>query len=214
MKPEFQCFSTSIAKILPPVASSDNENPDSETPSNSNTVNSLQINDDNINYDEPENFLELEITSARTYYQDNSFTTIDASNNSSIKKNDAHLNSNKQPIFTDYEIICRTNIPLFKKKISKVRRRYSDFVYFKKCLLKELALNIANTANSSSSNSGKINIPSVPSKMVLNNRFNQELIFIRLKELEHWLQVVVGHPLLRSNSKVLKRFIQEESFVG
>jgi len=50
--------------------------------------------------------------------------------------------------------------------------------------------------------------------MILNNRFNYDLINIRLKELEKWLQIIVGHPLLRSNSKVLKRFIQEESFVG
>ncbi|XBW37592.1 hypothetical protein QEN19_003173 [Hanseniaspora menglaensis] len=193
MKNDFQSFSTSIAQILPVLSTVTQEG---ETISTA-PINSLHLHDDNTNYDEPENFLEIEIKSARTYYQDNFFITIDATSSRS----------------DHYEIICRTNIPLFKKKISKVRRRYSDFVYFKKCLLKELALNIANTG-STSSNSSKINIPSVPSKMVLNNRFNEELILLRLAELENWLQIVVGHPLLRSNSKVLKRFIQEESFVG
>lgn len=213
MKNEFQSFSTSIAKVLPAIVIPNNENSESPSPSNVNTVNSLQLHDDNINYDEPENFLEIEVPSARTYYQDNTFITVDSSLPPKDRNLDS-LNSSKQPLFTDYEIICRTNIPLFRKKISKVRRRYSDFVYFKKCLLKELALSIANSPNTSNSNNSKINIPSVPSKMVLNNRFNQDLIFIRLKELENWLQIIVGHPLLRSNSKVLKRFIQEESFVG
>jgi len=117
-----------------------------------------------------------------------------------------HLEFHDEELFTISDVF----ISLFKKKISKVRRRYSDFVYFKKCILQELALNIANNNN----NSSKINIPEVPSKMILNNRFNYDLINIRLKELEKWLQIIVGHPLLRSNSKVLKRFIQEESFVG
>ncbi|KAL6933083.1 related to Sorting nexin-3 [Hanseniaspora guilliermondii] len=205
MKNDFKSFSTSIADVLPPV----NNKTSSETTTNDHTklINSLLLSDDNTNYDQPENFLEIEIVSARTYNQDNSFVTIYKDTSTNIKG----TVQNKQPVYTDYEIICRTNISLFKKHISKVRRRYSDFVFFKKCLLQELALNIANSNNN---NSSKINIPDVPSKMILNNRFNYELIHIRLLELEKWLQMVVGHPLLRSNSKVLKRFIQEESFVG
>lgn len=204
MKQEFKSFSTSIADVLPPINSKSPS--DSATNNHTKLINSLLLSDDNTNYDQPENFLEIEIVSARTYNQDNTFVTIYKDTPENIKG----TTQNKQPVYTDYEIICRTNISLFKKKISKVRRRYSDFVYFKKCILQELALNIANNNN----NSSKINIPEVPSKMILNNRFNFDLINIRLKELEKWLQIIVGHPLLRSNSKVLKRFIQEESFVG
>lgn len=204
MKSEFKSFSSSIADVLPPIVGTSQATAD--TNNHAKLINSLLLSDDNTNYDQPENFLEIEIVSARTYNQDNSFVTIYKDSSTDIKG----TVQNKQPVYTDYEIICRTNIPLFKKKISKVRRRYSDFVYFKKCILQELALNIANNNN----NSGKINIPEVPSKMILNNRFNYDLIHIRLIELEKWLQTVVGHPLLRSNSKVLKRFIQEESFVG
>jgi hypothetical protein len=36
-------------------------------------------------------------------------------------------------MYTDYEIVCRTNIPAFKLKHSTVRRRYSDF-YFRDIL--------------------------------------------------------------------------------
>ncbi|CAI8496700.1 hypothetical protein ACO0OL_002210 [Hanseniaspora opuntiae] len=204
MKNEFKSFSTSIADVLPPINTKTASSP--TTNDHTKLINSLLLSDDNTNYDQPENFLEIEIVSARTYNQDNSFVTIYKDTSTNIKG----TVQNKQPVYTDYEIICRTNISLFKKHISKVRRRYSDFVFFKKCLLQELALNIANN----NSNSSKINIPDVPSKMILNNRFNYDLIHIRLLELEKWLQMIVGHPLLRSNSKVLKRFIQEESFVG
>lgn len=204
MKNEFKSFSTLIADVLPPIGSKTSSS--ETTNDHTKLINSLLLSDDNTNYDQPENFLEIEIVSARTYNQDNSFVTIYKDTSTNIKG----TVQNKQPVYTDYEIICRTNISLFKKHISRVRRRYSDFVFFKKCLLQELALNIANN----SSNSSKINIPDVPSKMILNNRFNYDLIHIRLLELEKWLQMIVGHPLLRSNSKVLKRFIQEESFVG
>ena len=51
-------------------------------------------------YGEPENFLEIEVKNPLTHGYG--------------------LN-----LFTDYEIVCRTNIPAFKKRESRIRRRYS-----------------------------------------------------------------------------------------
>ncbi|KAG0075506.1 Sorting nexin-3 [Podila epicladia] len=53
-------------------------------------------------YGEPENFLEIEVRNPQTH-------------------------GIARKMFTDYEIVCRTNIPAFKLKSSTVRRRYSDF---------------------------------------------------------------------------------------
>ncbi|SGZ58781.1 CIC11C00000002308 [Sungouiella intermedia] len=101
-------------------------------------------------------------------------------------------------VFTDYEIVCRTNIPAFKKRTSKVRRRYSDFVTFRKMLEQE---------------STRVIIPPLPGKILFSlNKFNDLNIESRRQGLEKFLAVVSGHPLLQTGSTTLADFIQNEKW--
>lgn len=95
-------------------------------------------------------------------------------------------------MYTDYEILCRTNIPAFKLRQSSVRRRYSDFEYFRDILERE---------------SARVTIPPLPGK-VFTNRFSDDVIEGRRAGLEKFLKIVVGHPLLQTGSKVLAAFVQ------
>ncbi|KAF9156746.1 Sorting nexin-3 [Actinomortierella ambigua] len=122
-------------------------------------------------YGVPENFLEIEVRNPQTH-------------------------GTARKMFTDYEIICRTNIPAFKLKTSNVRRRYSDFEWFRDVLERE---------------STRVNIPPLPGK-VFTNRFSEEVIEQRREGLERFLQIVAGHPLLQTGSKVLAAFIQDANF--
>ncbi|PVU94150.1 hypothetical protein BB561_002763 [Smittium simulii] len=131
---------------------------------------SYQIPAENL-YNEPENSLEIEVVNPQTHDD----------------------GKNK---YTDYEIICRTNIPSFKFKNSSVRRRYSEFEWFRETLKREVA---------------GVNIPNLPGK-VLTNRFSDKVIEERREGLENFLQVVAGHPLLQTGSKVLVAFIQDPNF--
>ena len=99
-------------------------------------------------------------------------------------------------MYTDYEIVCRTNIPAFKLRQSSVRRRYSDFEYFRDILERE---------------SARVTIPPLPGK-VFTNRFSDDVIEGRRAGLEKFLKIVVGHPLLQTGSKVLAAFVQGEFF--
>lgn len=58
-------------------------------------------------------------------------------------------------MYTDYEIVCRTNIPAFKLRQSSVRRRYSDFEYFRDILERE---------------SARVTIPPLPGKVFTNRK--------------------------------------------
>ncbi|KAI5812108.1 Phox homologous domain-containing protein [Pyronema omphalodes] len=99
-------------------------------------------------------------------------------------------------MYTDYEVVCRTNIPAFKLKHSVVRRRYSDFEHFRDILERE---------------SSRVTIPPLPGK-VLMNRFSDQVIEERQKGLQRFLQIVVGHPLLQTGSKVLASFVQDPNW--
>ncbi|GAA5877177.1 hypothetical protein JCM8547_001965 [Rhodosporidiobolus lusitaniae] len=99
-------------------------------------------------------------------------------------------------MYTDYEIICRTNIPAFRVRYSSVRRRYSDFEAFRDILERE---------------SQRVNIPPLPGK-VFSGRFSDEVIEQRREALERFLQIVAGHPLLQTGSKVLCAFLQDPSW--
>lgn len=112
----------------------------------------------------------------------------------------------------------QTNIPAFRVRYSSVRRRYSDFEYFRDILERE---------------STRVNIPPLPGK-VFTNRFTDEVIESRREGLERFLQVVAGHPLLQvrgaasrcafvwdiadsfslsqTGSKVLCAFLQDPGF--
>lgn len=100
-------------------------------------------------------------------------------------------------MYTDYEILCRTNIPSFKLRQSTVRRRYSDFEYFRDILERE---------------SARVTIPPLPGK-VFTNRFSDDVIENRRQGLEKFLKIVVGHPLLQTGSKVLAAFVQGRWFL-
>jgi hypothetical protein len=86
----------------------------------------------------------------------------------------------------------RTNIPAFKLKSSSVRRRYNEFEAFRDILERE---------------SARVTIPPLPGK-VLTNRFSDDVIEHRREGLQRFLQIVVGHPLLQTGSKVLAAFVQ------
>ncbi|KAI1457361.1 Phox-like protein [Annulohypoxylon moriforme] len=118
-------------------------------------------------YGPPENFLEIEVRNPRTH-------------------------GTSRNMYTDYEIVCRTNIPAFKLRQSSVRRRYSDFEYFRDILERE---------------SARVTIPPLPGK-VFTNRFSDDVIEGRRAGLEKFLKIVVGHPLLQTGSKVLAAFVQ------
>jgi len=98
--------------------------------------------------------------------------------------------------YTDYEIECSTNIPAFKLRSSIVRRRYSDFEAFRDVLERE---------------SARVTIPPLPGKVFLN-RFSDDVIESRREGLERFLQIVVGHPLLQTGSKVLVGFVQDPNW--
>lgn len=52
-------------------------------------------------------------------------------------------------------------------------------------------------------------IPPLPGK-VFTNRFSDDVIEHRREGLQRFLQIVVGHPLLQTGSKVLASFVQGE----
>ena len=64
------------------------------------------------------------------------------------------------------------------------------------------------------SNHPKVVIPHLPGKILLSNRFNDDVIEERRQGLNKWVEAVVGHPLLQTGSKTLVRFIEEPKFVG
>ncbi|CDK28549.1 unnamed protein product [Kuraishia capsulata CBS 1993] len=122
-------------------------------------------------YGEPENFLEIAVINPITH-------------------------GTGSGMYTDYEIVCKTNIPAFKKKSSRVRRRYSDFDSFRKTLELEVR---------------RVVIPKLPEKSFLTtNKFNDQFIEDRRIGLEKFLTVVAGHPLIQTGSKSLLSFVQDD----
>ncbi|GAA94801.1 uncharacterized protein L969DRAFT_54923 [Mixia osmundae IAM 14324] len=113
-----------------------------------------------------------------------------------IEVRDPRTHETGRKMYTDYEVTCRTNIPAFSLKYSTVRRRYSDFEAFRDILERE---------------STRVNIPPLPGK-VFTNRFTEEVIETRREGLERFLQIVAGHPLLQTGSRVLGAFLQDPSW--
>jgi len=99
-------------------------------------------------------------------------------------------------MYTTYEIRMSTNIPAFKLKSSSVRRRYSEFEAFRDILERE---------------SARVTIPPLPGK-VITSRFSDDVIEHRREGLQRFLQIVVGHPLLQTGSKVLAAFVQDPNW--
>lgn len=119
-------------------------------------------------YSVPESFLEIEVRDPRTH-------------------------GAGRKMYTDFEIVVKTNIPAFKLRSSTVRRRYSDFEAFRDILERE---------------STRVNVPPLPGK-VFTNRFQEDVIEKRQQGLQKFLDVVAGHPLLQTGSKVLGPFLQD-----
>ena len=151
-------------------------------------------------YGPPENFLEIEVSFTLSQISFILYSSIPLSPkpvDSSlivIKVRNPRTHGMGRNMYTDYEIVCRTNIPAFKLRHSSVRRRYSDFEYFRDILERE---------------SARVTIPPLPGK-VFTNRFSDDVIEHRREGLQRFLQIVVGHPLLQTGSKVLAGFVQGE----
>jgi sorting nexin-3/12 len=153
-------------------------------------------------YGPPENFLEIEVSSNLPSLAPNyglpppSLHIISRSipTNTPPQVKNPRTHGMGRNMYTDYEIVCRTNIPAFKLHHSIVRRRYSDFEYFRDILERE---------------SARVTIPPLPGK-VFTNRFSDDVIEHRREGLQRFLQIVVGHPLLQTGSKVLAGFVQGE----
>ncbi|PRT55739.1 Sorting nexin-3 [Wickerhamiella sorbophila] len=123
-------------------------------------------------YGEPESFLEIEVVNPQTH-------------------------GTARSMYTDYEVICRTNIPTFRHQTSSVRRRYSDFEAFKELLEMEQV---------------KALLPPLPGK-VFSNRFSDEVIEKRRVGLERFLQAVAGHPLVQTSApRALIAFVQDPNW--
>lgn len=114
-------------------------------------------------YGVPENFLEVEVRNPLTH-------------------------GYGRKMYTDYEIVTRTNIPAFRFRYSTVRRRYSDFEYFRDILERETT---------------RVNIPALPGK-VFTNRFTDEVIESRREGLEKFIAGVASHPLLQVSTPINK----------
>lgn len=198
---QFKSFSTEIEESLTPSTTASSKTPDKVQEQSNKIINSEESNE-NINkdtsanstpnkpkrqirrrdhkqtfdelYGEPENYLEIEVVAPLTHGYGSS-------------------------MYTDYEIVCRTNIPIFYKKKSNVRRRYSDFEKFRNLLELETS---------------RVIIPSLPGKILFGSRFKDNVIEERRAGLEKFLKNVAGHPLLQTGSKVLVGFIQDDVWNG
>jgi sorting nexin-1/2 len=96
-----------------------------------------------------------------------------------------------------YTIEGKTNHPEYKKKDINCTRRYSDFIWLREKLLENYK--------------GYL-IPPLPEKALLN-RFNNEFIEYRRRELEKFLKRIVIHPIL-SNSIHLKSFLENSEILN
>ena len=115
------------------------------------------------------------------------------STNTQVRNPQTHFGREQ---YTDYEIFCRTNIPTFRKRQSRLRRRYSDFVALRKMLEQDLS---------------RVVIPPLPGKILLTlNKFNDLNIENRRLGLENFLTIVSGHPLLQTGLRTLVDFLQNE----
>ncbi|KAI9715428.1 MAG: Sorting nexin-3 [Chrysothrix sp. TS-e1954] len=144
-------------------------------------------------YGPPENFLEIEVT---TLHPTHPIQFLHQLIHPPHQVRNPQTHGIGRNMYTSYEILCRTNIPAFKLRSSSVRRRYSDFEYFRDILERE---------------SARVTIPPLPGK-VFTNRFSDDVIEHRREGLQRFLQIVVGHPLLQTGSKVLAGFVQDPNW--
>ncbi|THH26839.1 hypothetical protein EUX98_g7346 [Antrodiella citrinella] len=135
-------------------------------------------------YSAPESALEIEVRNPQTHGQSLSLTVVHLGR--------SRRRGTERKMYTDYEIVCKTNIPAFKLRHSLVRRRYSDFEAFRDILERE---------------STRVNIPPLPGK-VFTNRFSDEVIEGRREGLERFLTIVAGHPLLQVHTGFVRQDLE------
>ncbi|KAG7475726.1 sorting nexin-10B-like [Solea senegalensis] len=97
--------------------------------------------------------------------------------------------------YIDYEICLHTDSVCFNKKISRVRRRYSEFVWLRQKL----------QANSQL----MVQLPELPPKNPFFSLNNAQQITERMKGLQNFLTQILQSPLLLSDS-CLHLFLQSE----
>ncbi|KAF7198844.1 sorting nexin-10B isoform X2 [Nothobranchius furzeri] len=97
--------------------------------------------------------------------------------------------------YIDYEICLHTNSVCFTKKISSVRRRYSEFVWLRQKLQANALL--------------MIKLPDLPPKNPFFSLNNAQQITDRMKGLQKFLEQILQSPLLLSDS-CLHLFLQSE----
>ena len=136
-------------------------------------------------YSVPESFLEIEVKNPQTHGMYRPLPNAPLCVCSRCRDIRSRSLGFGRKMYTDYEVVCKTNIPAFKLRHSVVRRRYSDFEAFRDILERE---------------STRVNIPPLPGK-VFTNRFSDEVIEARREGLERFLTVVAGHPLLQVRSR-------------
>ncbi|XP_058504610.1 sorting nexin-10B isoform X2 [Solea solea] len=97
--------------------------------------------------------------------------------------------------YIDYEICLHTDSVCFNKKISRVRRRYSEFVWLRQKL----------QANSQL----MLQLPELPPKNPFFSLNNAQQITERMKGLQNFLTQILQSPMLLSDS-CLHLFLQSE----
>uniref|UniRef100_A0A3Q0SK91 Sorting nexin 10b n=1 Tax=Amphilophus citrinellus TaxID=61819 RepID=A0A3Q0SK91_AMPCI len=97
--------------------------------------------------------------------------------------------------YIDYEICLHTDSVCFTKKISRVRRRYSEFVWLRQKLQANSLL--------------MVHLPELPPKNPFFSLNNARQINNRMKGLQKFLEQVLQNPLLLSDS-CLHLFLQSQ----
>ncbi|XP_022050182.1 sorting nexin-10B isoform X1 [Acanthochromis polyacanthus] len=101
--------------------------------------------------------------------------------------------------YIDYEICLHTDSVCFTKKISTVRRRYSEFVWLRQKLQANSLL--------------RIKLPELPPKNPFFSLNNAQQIGDRMKGLQTFLEQILQSPLLLSDS-CLHLFLQSQLSVA
>lgn len=188
---QFQSFSTVAKESLSNL-------PDSPGKSHNNSTHDYKKNSNNSSIDKETNTTPQH--PRPSYNEAEAFIEVDIVNPHIHESNESHTAR-----YTDYELITRTNLPQFPRRISHVRRRYSDFELLRRCLQREVTL---------ADRLAKVRVPSLPGKLLWQNRFDPQVIEQRRRDLEQWIRFVAGHPLIQTNSAALIRFLQQETFSG
>ncbi|TKS81964.1 Sorting nexin-10A [Collichthys lucidus] len=101
--------------------------------------------------------------------------------------------------YIDYEICLHTDSVCFTKKISSVRRRYSEFVWLRQKLQANSML--------------MVQLPELPPKNPFFSLNNAQQITERMKGLQRFLEQILQNPLLLSDS-CLHLFLQSQLSVS